>query len=302
MKHIFIINPTAGKKDISKKIIEEIKSVFKDAEYLVHITSAPLDAKNFVHEYCYNHPNDELRFYSCGGDGTLNEVVNGAFGYANASVTCYPSGSGNDFVKYFGKKDDFLNLENLINGQEVLVDLLKYEDRYVLNICNIGFDADVADRMIKYKRLPLVSGTGAYILGVAVSFIHRLSRDLKITVDDKLVYQGQGLLCAMANAICYGGGFYCAPLAKVNDGLLDVVAIKKMSRLKFIKFIKYYKNGTHLAEPRLQDYIVVTQGKTVTIESRELLNYAIDGEMGQAKKMSLTVVPQAIKFVIPNKQ
>lgn len=302
MKHIFIINPTAGKKDISKKIIEEIKSVFKDDEYLVHITSAPLDAKNFVHSYCNNHPNDELRFYSCGGDGTLNEVVNGAFGFANVSVTCYPSGSGNDFVKYFGKKEEFLNIKNLVNGQEVLVDLLKYEDRYVLNICNIGFDADVADRMIKYKRLPLVSGTGAYILGVAVSFIHRLSRDLKITVDGKLVYQGQGLLCAMANAICYGGGFYCAPLAKVNDGLLDVVAIKKMSRFKFIKFIKYYKNGTHLDEPRLKDYIVATQGKTVTIESRELLNYAIDGEMGQAKSMSLTVVPQAIKFIIPHKQ
>jgi len=299
MKHLFVINPKAGKKDHTKDITAEIKKYLKEDQYDIHITTKTLEARDFVKNYCQEHQSEELRIYSCGGDGTLNEVTNGAFGYKNVSVACYPSGSGNDFIKYFGTAKHFLNIENLINGDTVDVDLMKHDDRYILNICNMGFDANVAIRRERFKRLPLFSGKGAYIAGVAVSLLSKLTHNFKVTIDDEIVHDGDGLLAAVANAICYGGGFYCAPRALVDDGLIDVCIVRKVSRIPFIKLIKFYKKGTHLDEPKLQRYIGYKKGKTVTVESEIPLNYAIDGELGVSKKITITIVPKSLKFVIP---
>jgi YegS/Rv2252/BmrU family lipid kinase len=299
MKHIFVINPKAGKRDVTKEITKSVKNHLTDSDSFLYVTTKPMDARDFVSSYCELHPDEKLRFYSCGGDGTLNEVANGAYGYPNASVACYPSGSGNDFVKYFGKIDDFLNLENLVNGNEVEIDMIKIKDRFVMNVFNIGLDADIAARVKRIKRIPFVSGKGAYILGVVASFFRKLPHYFKIIVDDEVLFEGQGLLSAVSNGICYGGGFYCTPYALSNDGLIDVVAVKKVSRLKFLKLIKFYKRGEHLDNPKLKDYIFYKQGKSVRIESNELLNYAMDGEVENSKSIELKIVPNALKFVVP---
>jgi diacylglycerol kinase (ATP) len=299
MKHIFVINPKAGKKDLTAKISEIVKESFAENQYLIYVTKAPLDAEDFVRDYCKSHPEEELRFYSCGGDGTLSEVVNGAAGYPHAAVTCYPCGSGNDFIKYFGKAEDFLNLKALISGKERVIDLVKFNERYVVNIFNIGFDADVCERMIRYKRLPLVSGKGAYILGVIVSFFKKLTHHLRITLDGKEIFNGEGMLCAMANAICYGGGFYCAPHASVTDGLLDIVVVRKISRIKFLKFIKFYKRGEHLDKEELKKFIIYHQGKSVTIETGEPINCCFDGDIAKAKEFKINILPQALRFIVP---
>ncbi len=301
MKHIFIINPKAGKYDLSKKVTEIVEKVLNEEDYLLYITKGRLDAQVFVQKYCEEHQDEEKRFYSCGGDGTLNEVANGVVGYKNTSITCYPIGSGNDFVKYFGTAEDFLNLPSLIHGKEIEIDLMRFNNRYVINIFNIGLDADVGDRMINYKRLPLVSGKGAYILGVIVSFFKKLTKKLKIFVDGEMLYSGEVTLCAAANSICYGGGFYCAPQASVSDGLMDIVAVKKLSRLKFLRFIKTYKKGEHLDREELKDLIFFRRGKLVEIESEKPINCCLDGEILKDSKIRIEIFPKLLKFIIPKK-
>ena len=103
MKHIFIINPTAGKGKAAKKIIPVINSYCKthklDAQ--LYVTKFSGDGMKYVEEIAKR--GEPVRFYSCGGDGTLYEVVNGAYKYPNAEVACLPLGSGNDFARLFGK-------------------------------------------------------------------------------------------------------------------------------------------------------------------------------------------------------
>lgn len=298
-RHIFIINPHAGKKDSTALITKALSDALDHEDYLTYITKEPLDAWHFVRDYCWEHPELNLRFYSCGGDGTLNEVANGAYGFPNAAVGSYPVGSGNDFIKYFGEVDRFLDIKAQVNGKCVPVDMLRFSDRLVLNILNIGFDANVAARMIKYKRLPLVSGKGAYSLGVLVSFLCKLANHFTVKVDGNMIYDGLGLLCAVANGICYGGGYYCAPEAVVDDGLLDICLVKKISRFKFIKLIKYYKEGTHLITPKVSQHIVYCKGKEVIIECQKELNYSIDGEMGRSARFKIAVIPNALNFIVP---
>ena len=201
------------------------------------------------------------------------------------SFSCYPIGSGNDFLKYFGSAEDFLNFNNLINGSNRKVDILKFNDRYVCNIFNVGLDANVVHYQRKLKKWPLMSGKSAYNLGVAFSLLRKLNHKYIIKVDGEVIYNDKVTLCAICNAKCYGGGYYCAPLAKVDDGILDVCFVKKVSRLTFAKLVKIYKAGKHLEDPRVIPYIGYKQGKVVEIEIKKPLYYSIDGELGKTNKI-----------------
>ena len=105
MKYVFIINPHAGEADNEEKIRREAEGI-EGCEF--YVTKSVGDATEFVRNWCKDHAGEAVRFIACGGDGTINEVFNGAVGQKNASVTCYPCGSGNDFVKAFGGAEAFL--------------------------------------------------------------------------------------------------------------------------------------------------------------------------------------------------
>ena len=165
MKHIFIINPAAGKADSTNEIVGQLTKI-RDLDYQVYITRVPKDATEYIKTVCSENPDTEYRFYACGGDGTINEVANGVMGFENASMTAVPVGSGNDYVKYFGGREKFLNLEKLVNGEEIMVDVLKVRDHYALNAVHFGFDTVVLKTMIAVKRKPII---GARTLTIQVS-------------------------------------------------------------------------------------------------------------------------------------
>ena len=108
MKHIFLINPAAGKKGNSESIIRpQIEDYCgkNGLDYEIYVTKCQGDAQNYCAERAKS--GEALRFYACGGDGTLYEVVNGVFGNPNCEVAVIPMGSGNDFIRLFGTKEQF---------------------------------------------------------------------------------------------------------------------------------------------------------------------------------------------------
>lgn len=298
MKHIFIINPMSGKKDSTDYISQYLKENFSDLNYELYNTKCVGDAMSKVKEFCETKE-EPLTFYACGGDGTLNEVVNGAFGYDDVYVTVYPCGSGNDFVKVFGKENHFKNLDNIINGESRKIDVLKFNDRYTINMCNLGFDASVAFNMQKFRKWPLVSGKGAYNLALVYSLIFKMKHKCKIKVDDEEVFDGKMLLTAVGNGLCCGGGYYCLPKADIEDGLMDAVFIKKLSRIRFITLVGKYKDGTYLDVPKYKKYITFKQCKKVELISEKDLVYSLDGECGISKNITIEIVSKAINFIVP---
>lgn len=299
MRHVFIINPNAGKIDVTNEIFNKLKDYNGKLTYDVYVTSKRNDAYLFTKEFL-NTYNEEVRFYACGGDGTLNEVVNGASGSKLASVACYPCGSGNDFIKVFGNIDDFLDFDSLVNGVEKNIDLISVNNRYTINIANFGFDAYVAYNMSKFKNRPF-SGRGAYNLAVVYSLISKMKHKVKITIDNEVAFSGNMLLAAVANGICYGGGYYCSPKALVNDGLLDVSIVKSLPRLKFIKMIGKYKKGTYLEDDNIMKYVTYKKTKNMVIECDKELIYCMDGEVESAKKINISIEENALRFVVPRK-
>ncbi|HOD01857.1 MAG TPA: diacylglycerol kinase family protein, partial [Clostridiales bacterium] len=233
MKYIFIVNPFAGKRNIETEIRSAISAIPQKADCEVYITKAAGAATAFVRDRCDSNPGEQVRFIACGGDGTINEVFNGAVGYENVSVSCYPCGSGNDFVKVFGGTERFKNIAKLLQAPVRKLDLLKVANRYSNNVINFGFDTTVAITINKEREKTGHGNKNAYTKGVILALIKSMKSDCTVIADgETLNPDGQALLCTLANGQYVGGSFKCAPKAKTDDGLIEVCLVKPISRIR----------------------------------------------------------------------
>ena len=303
MKHIFVINPAAGKGKNLPALLASITYACEDlkVEYDVYHTQAAGDATTYVSETCKQNPDKKFRFYACGGDGTLSEVLNGAVGNDNAEIAVIPAGTGNDFVKTFRHPEYFTAIQKQVLGTAEKIDLLKYNDRYSLNIINVGFDCDVVVKVAEIKRKAFVPSKLAYIMGIISVFTKPLGKKFKVTIDDNESIEKDFMLCAMANALYYGGGFKAAPLAQLDDGYMDLCLVDRVSRADFIRIIPKYKAGQHVDENGNSKYPFVRyqKCKKVVIESESTIGVCGDGEVSPTKKVTVEVIPDAIAFSIP---
>lgn len=299
MRHIFIINPVAGKGRYQAEIAGNINALLKnkEIEYEIYHTKYKGDVKPFVDSKCQDK--SPVVFYACGGDGTLHEVINAAVSYDNASVGVIPCGSGNDFVKNFDNHFLFQDIEAQVSGETVKLDMIKAQNEYAVSVCNIGFDADAAFNMHKFKKIPFITGSGCYILSVLYCLLKKLGKKLKVVLDDGYTFEGTFLLGVAANGHSYGGGYKCAPKALINDGVIDICFVNKMSRFEILGLIGSYKNGMHLENGKLKDYITYKKCKTVKIISQESINVCIDGENYVFEELDFEIVPESLKFRLP---
>ncbi len=299
MKHIFIINPVAGKGKYQHNIEKNINSYLsdKDNDYEIYLTKYKGDAERFVSEKCKEYI--PCVFYSCGGDGTLHEVVNVACRYEHVYVGLIPCGTGNDFVKNFSNVINFEDIKSQINGESVSLDLIKIRDEYAVSVCNIGFDADAAFNMHKFKQIPFINGNSCYILSVLYCLMKRLGKNLCIELDGAEKISGMFLLCVVANGHSYGGGYKCAPLAKIDDEIIDVCLVDNISRLKILGLIKSYKEGTHLDKGDINKYIKYKKCKNIKIKSNKPINLCIDGESYIYNDVDFEIAHNALKFWLP---
>lgn len=302
MKHIFVINGAAGNGKESESLKPLIAKLSCDAE--IYETKAPRDAVAFVDGYCKAH-SEPVRFYACGGDGTLKEVAEGAMGHSHASISVVPVGSGNDFVKYFGGAEGFLDVEDLVNAEAKDIDVIGIsadgvEDTYSINVCNFGFDAYVATVMHKVRRTFLLGGKNAYTTGIVAAIFRAMRTQASIYADGKLISEdGAFTLCTVANGGYVGGGYNCAPRADVEDGFIEVCMIKPMSLITFLRLIGIYKTGGHLEDKRFAKYIKYCRAKEVVVEAKKPMCVCLDGEVFKTARFVATVKEKAIKFASP---
>lgn len=300
MKHIFIINPAAGEGSLQKTLEEELKKLSPAIDYQFYQTKGPRDATAFVQEYCLKNPEEQVRFYACGGDGTVSEVADGLVGTSkNASMTVYACGSGNDYIKYYGTKEDFTDISSLVNGVETSIDLMKVGDRYAINVTNFGFDTKVAK---VGNRLKGKLGAKAYTVGVVAALFSAMWTNCTITADGEEICSKKFLLCSVANGKYVGGQYQCAPRSKNDDGLLEVCVIKTISHPKFVSILKPYTLGKLLDIPKHQKIVTYRQAKKVHVKAKKSgFQFSLDGEIVAMDEFDIEIVPGALRFAVPAK-
>lgn len=305
MKHFFVLNPVAGAKTAEKLILPKILEAAKaeGVDYEIHRTMNIGDGEKYVINRCLTFPDESLRFYAVGGDGTLNEVVNGAYGFSNAEIAFIPAGTGNDFVRIFEGQKNFSDIRKQIRGQAIPIDAIRYsdgsKDRFIINVLNIGLDCDVVAEKNKISENLKINGPLAYLAGVAVVFAGNRGFPMIVTLQDGRVLDEEFTLIAVGNGSFYGGGFKGVPEASINDGLLDVSLVRKVNRRTFASLIGKYKKGTHLKSKLAKSLITYKQCRSLTIEPKGAMQICVDGEIFDSGTIDISIVPGAVKFSLP---
>lgn len=298
---IHILNPAAGKGRATTDENEACEYISSISEYsenrscTKYVTKSVGDAESFVYECCKQNP--ATHFVVHGGDGTINEVANGilrAKAMDTATFSVIPFGTGNDFIKNFANKDEAHS-----------IDIIKYNERFSVNMINIGFDCNAADETQKLKRLPFVSGSIAYILGLLKVFFRKMGQPMEITYTDENdevhTVKDNILLCALANGSYCGGGFKSSPISELNDGIMEILIVRKLPRIKFVMMVGKYRRGTHIDEKtllpvgKLSKYLTYKKCKKVSIKN--INKICVDGEIEKVDRFDAEISPSSITYV-----
>ena len=298
MKHVFIINPNAGKYDSRQRIYDMADALREKHGLDVQciLTKKQGHATELARRLCDS--GEELRFYACGGDGTVNEVANGVIGYDNAAMTVIPVGTGNDFLKNFGGAAPlFADAENLWDGPQFPMDAIDVNGRIALTIACSGIDARVAADVHKYSESPLLDGKTSYIASLAVNFLFKgIASHWTVTLDDEVIEDDFSLV-AVCNGRYYGGGFMPVAEARMDDGVLNTLVVKKVSRVTFARFVGPYSKGGYSKFP---EYAHCSTPQVIRIHSEKPdIVTCLDGECMANSDVTIRMSEKKLNFFGP---
>jgi diacylglycerol kinase family enzyme len=260
--------------------------VMKQLEWL-------LKARNIAHIVFPDRWPEDFSGYTAiwlvGGDGTLNYFIN-RYPALSVPIALFKGGIGNDFAwKLYGNLPVAAYAEFVLTHSPKRVDAGVCNGRYFINGMGVGFDGEVVKAMGRKRYLS--AGHLAYLLLVLKKIF--FYREPVITISSGSWRQeGAYFMLTIANGSRYGGGFMVAPLAKIDDGLFDIVLIKPMAALKRILRLPVVEKGKHLKK----DYVVFTRGTGMTIRGRSVLTAHLDGELLQADFLEITLLPGKYLF------
>ena len=294
MRHLFIINPAAGKKNSTARLESLLAQL--TFEHEVVYTERAGDAERLARQAA--ETGQPVRIYACGGDGTLNEVVNGAAGFDNAAITCVPKGTGNDFLKLFGPdyRALFYDLEALARGPQTAFDLIDCNGRLGIDVVCAGLDARIGADVHRYKNWRFVSGMGAYVLSLLENVLFKgISRPMRVQWDDRTIDGDSTLLC-VCNGRHYGGGFMPVADAMPDDGVLDMLYIKKVSLLRLPGLVGKYAKGLYR---QLPNYVTEYHGDCVRLSADEPITAVVDGEVLRDTALTIRLSERKVRFFYP---
>ena len=312
MRTLFLLNPTAGKADCTRTLPQQINVAAARAglapeEYTIQITNHAGHARELANAAAQQarQSGEELRVFTAGGDGTFNEALTGIYGYANAAVGCLPFGSGNDFLRTYGTREEFNDLDAQLAGGEVDIDLMQTDLGLSATICAAGLDAQVAYGIPQFRRIPFCGGEMAYALSIVKQLCGHIGRNVTFTIDGEELTV-DCLMCAVCNGRTYGGGFYAAPEAQPDDGWLDVFIIRRVSRLTIARLLGMYKSGRHFRNGELTEqakpYFIYRRAKCVSLrpaDGRGPIVATADGECAPCDAITAQLKPLAGRVLLP---
>lgn len=300
---LVIVNPNAGNGN-GERDWEKISSLLNDAK--ISFSTKFTERKGHAIDLTIEGINEGYRnIVATGGDGTLNEVVNGIFlnnvcPASDIILASIPVGTGNDWGKMFGITPDYEKAVKIIAAKRTMkhdigrmhyYEGIEKKTRYFINIAGLGFESVVVNKT-NYQKEHGRGGKLIYLYNLLTSLLAYKNTVAEITIDDETIKTtvfsvniGNGKYC--------GGGMRQTPRALPDDGLLDVTIIKDIGKLEIIRKLKILYNGTILTHPRIDGY----KCKTIMITSPSVMYLEADGESLGHTPAEFDLIPDAINIV-----
>lgn len=291
MKPCVILNPAAGS-------VKEIGTIRTQLERLapteVRVTSRPGDARRFARELLRNDCNFII---SAGGDGTLNEVINGVATKADkVQIGLLPLGTGNDFARTLNLPSTVEeNIDILLSQQTAAIDLVRMKSdgvRYFVNVSAGGFSGLVNEKLT--PEIKRTWGPLAYVRSAAAAFPDLHAYRTTIVLDGQEPMSIDLYNVIVANGRFVAGGLPIAPDAQPNDGMLDVILIPKLSTSEIVLLAAQMALGKHLSG----EGIIFRRAANVSIRSKPGMWFNADGELMSNAPTDFQVMPGALRFVV----
>lgn len=292
MKFCMIVNPNAGKKQgISAAQKAAGRFTEQGIDFEIMVSKIPGDSVNLAAALDIS---DFDGILAVGGDGTLFEVINGLFKNKEElriPIGQIPVGTGNSFIRdlNISTQEDALN--KILSGQFREVDLGEFSysggKYYFVNLLGTGFVSNVAYRARKYKKL----GSLSYIFGVLEEVAVLKAVKIELNIDGKIIKR-EAVFTEICNSRYTGGDMMMAPDAKIDDGLLDIIILNKVSRIKLLSLFPLIFKGNHVED----DSVEVFKGKNISLKADQPLALTPDGETFGETPIDITMHPKKIKM------
>ena len=294
-RYMVIYNPSSGKETAAQKIFGIAKRTLavKDVEFTFYATKKKGDATKAARRAC---DNDYDLVISCGGDGTVNEVVNGIMlSNKKSKLAILPVGTINDFAQQLNIPKGIINFTKLLNVESFKkIDLGKANDKYFVNVVGGGAFTNIPH--IVPSDVKTSFGKYAYYLQAAFEIPGQLDKsyNIKYTLDNKEL-EINTFLFLISNTSSVGGFKYLSPKAKCTDGLLDIMIIEKSSPADLLQIFTGILNGQHVNHGKVHYF----QSEKVIIQSDTNITLDIDGEVGDTTPVTVSSINQAIEILTP---
>jgi YegS/Rv2252/BmrU family lipid kinase len=289
--YYLIANPIAG-RGRALRVLSQVQRFF--AERRLPVTTLMTEAPGHATELAHALPHDAT-ILSLGGDGTLHEIVPACIGNGR-TVGVLPAGSGDDFAFALGLGRHALarSLEVVSQGRPRLVDVAEVNGIPFVNALGLGFDAEVAHAVFRAPRF--LVGLSAYLYAVFLVLSRLETPHVEVIADGRPVYSGPALLVSIQNGPSTGGGFMFAPQARVDDGRLDVLIAKGLTRWGTVRLLPKVMKGRHLSDPRL----MMLQAERLSVRwSKPRLGH-MEGELLPAEStFEVRIRPAALRVLAP---
>jgi diacylglycerol kinase (ATP) len=307
LKTQVIVNPESNQGRTRKRwkqIKESLRSILR--EYKYEFTEKPLQAI----EICRSAIKDGIELIvGVGGDGTINEIANGF--YENTRIInpetmlgVLPSGTGCDFSRSLSIPKGFRNAARFISetpASRIDVGKISYrnhlgadEDRYFLNISDFGIGGEVIERMKVSREERKAS---SYFKSLVTTFINYKAKRLHIKVDDRDLAVEEYMVGAVSNGKIFGKGMKIAPNAQLDDGLFDLVLVKRMGTWEFLRNVYKLYRGTHLSHPK----VLQIRGRSIEARADERSGdrvlIEVDGEQVGTLPATFELMPKSIPVI-----
>jgi diacylglycerol kinase (ATP) len=307
VKAAIIINPFSGGGRTARKwgeIRDEVRS--RLGGVVEFSTTGPQDATRFATQIATQGEIDMLII--AGGDGSVNEVINGLFDNKNELINknlklgILSAGRGCDFIRSLNIPSDFRKAVDVLVDpffQNVDVGCALFKDefgreqrRYFINIACAGLAGIVAK---KFNSLPRsIPPQLTYFGSVASSFFTAKGKIVKIFVDEEVVFEGLALNVFIANGSYSGAGMCWAPMAKVDDGKFEIIVVEPIPKYQILFSGHKMYDGTFVTMPGVHHF----QGKAVIVETLDDVYLEMDGEQPGLAPLACTILPQILSFAV----
>lgn len=290
LKTIVIFNPAAGKGKSWWRWESFERQLSRTFAFETHSTTRAGDAEKLARNAVASGIE---RILVVGGDGTVNEVVNGVVG-SSVAIGIIPFGTGNDLARSLGiPKTDRELLGMLQNPGEIRVNVAKVNHRHFVMATGFGFDALVANYVNTHPFVKQVGPFGYLIAALRILSAYQPSR-VSVTVDGNELHLMRAWMIAIGNCPYYGGGMKLFPGAAPDDDLLDICMVANLGKLKVLRIFPLVYTGKHVAK---KAHITMLRGRDIRVQGPTWMMTHVDGELLQDSSLEISLCPHRLRFL-----